>query len=222
MGHKVSVKGVDDKLVVAIQEANWTDGNNSLRDYINENKRFLENAKIVLDVKDILIKSNDLFDLRNFFNDNQILLTSILSTQEETNTSADLLGITNRNTEKTKPIPKKHNSLIERTASIIKKTIRSGVLIEESNDIVIIGEVNPGAVIRSEGNIIVWGKLLGEVHAGRAGDKTAIIGALEMNPSFMTIAEVQFDSTKRKSKEPEIAHLQHDIIRIDSWKKISY
>jgi septum site-determining protein MinC len=222
MGQKVSVKGVDDKLVITLQETNWVEGNNVLRGYVNDNKRFLENAKIVLDVKDIVVRSNDLFDLRNFLNDNKISLTTILSSQEETNTSANLLGITNRSTEKTKPIPHKHINPTQKTASIIKKTIRSGVLIEDPNDIVIIGEVNPGAVIISDGNIIVWGKLLGEVHAGRSGEKTAMIAALEMNPSLMTIAEVQFENIKRKCKEPEIAYLQHNVIRIDSWKKISY
>lgn len=222
MGQKVSVKGVDDKLVITLQETNWVEGNNVIRGYVNDNKRFLENAKIVLDVKDIVVRSNDLFDLRNFLNDNQISLISILSSQEETNTSANLLGIINRSTEKTKPIPHKHNNTNPKTASIIKKTIRSGVLIEDPNDIVIIGEVNPGAVIKSDGNIIIWGKLLGEVHAGRSGEKTAIIAALEMNPSLMTIAEVQFENIKRKCKEPEIAYLQQNAIRIDSWKKISY
>ena len=222
MDVRVLVKGVDDKLIITIKESNWIDGNNSLRSYVNDNKKFLEKAKIVLDMKDIVINSNDLFDLRNFLNDNQIILTSILSTQEETITAAKLLGLSNNRNEKTKPNISHDPGSTLKPASIIQKTIRSGVVIENNVDIIIFGEVNPGAVIRTSGNIIVWGKLLGEVHAGIAGDQSAFIGALEMKPSLLTIAEVQFEGNKRKCNEPEIAFLKKDSIHIESWKKSSY
>jgi len=219
MDQRVLVKGVDDKLIITIKESNWIDGNNSLRTYINNNKKFLEKAKIIIDLKDIVLNSIDLFDLRNFLNDNQISLTSILSTQDETNTAARLLGLTSQRTEKTKPNIRQERSSALKHASTIKKTIRSGMIIEDCLDIIIVGEVNPGAIIRSTGNIIGWGKLLGEAHAGVAGDLSAFIGALEMKPSLLTIAEVQFEGSKRKCNEPEIAFLKKGSIHIESWKK---
>lgn len=222
MDQRVTVKGVDDKLIISIKDSNWTDGNKNLREYIQDNKKFLEKAKIILNVKDLVIRSNDLFDLRNFLNDNEVFLTSIISTQEETNTSANLLGLKNQLTEKTKPIPRKDINTILKPASIVRKTIRSGMIIEDECDVIVMGEVNPGSVIKAGGNIIVWGKLLGEVHAGKNGDYSSIVAALEMNPSLITIAGVQFEGSKRKAKEPEVAVIKDNNIQIYFWKNISY
>jgi len=218
--NELSVKGTDDKLLITILSPTWIDGNQSLQEYINANQKFLEKAKIIVDAQDIHIKSTELFELRNFLNENQITLFSILSINDETNKSASILGISNRTSEKTKPLPRRPGSLTTDKALLINKTIRSGICLDEESDIVIIGDVNPGSVIKSKGTILVWGKLMGEIHAGSSGDKLALVCALEMNPSILTIADVVYEnSKKRKFKEPEIAYLDGNVLLIANWKK---
>ena len=45
-------------------------------------------------------------------------------------------------------------------------TVRSGEYLDSPGDLLILGDVNPGAKVSAEGNIIIWGRLLGIAHAG--------------------------------------------------------
>ena len=72
---------------------------------------------------------------------------------------------------------------------LLKETIRSGRSIYHEGHVIIIGDVNPGAEIIAQGNVIVWGKLRGLVHAGALGDETAVICALALTPTQLRIAD---------------------------------
>ncbi len=72
----------------------------------------------------------------------------------------------------------------------IKRTIRSGQSIASDGNLVIIGDVNPGAEIIAKGDITVWGILGGIAHAGREGNSQARIRALKMNAIQLRIADV--------------------------------
>src|SRR6056297_3955739 len=52
---------------------------------------------------------------------------------------------------------------------LINRTLRSGQKIKKSGNVVIIGDINPGAEVIAGGNIIVFGKIRGVVHAGAGG-----------------------------------------------------
>ncbi len=72
----------------------------------------------------------------------------------------------------------------------IKKTIRSGQSITSDGNLVIVGDVNPGAEIRAKGDITVWGILGGIAHAGSEGNTQARIRALKMNAIQLRIADI--------------------------------
>ena len=72
----------------------------------------------------------------------------------------------------------------------IKRTIRSGQSIASDGNLVIIGDVNPGAEIRAKGDITVWGILGGIAHAGSEGNTQSRIRALKMNAIQIRIADV--------------------------------
>src|SRR5437763_7095470 len=48
----------------------------------------------------------------------------------------------------------------------LRRTIRSGQAIHHTSNIIVVGDVYPGAEIVAGGDIIVWGVLRGMVHAG--------------------------------------------------------
>ena len=54
---------------------------------------------------------------------------------------------------------------------------------------VILGNVNPGAQVIAEGDVIVFGGLRGQVHAGASGDITATILAMSMAYPVLRIAD---------------------------------
>ena len=83
-------------------------------------------------------------------------------------------------------------------------TLRSGQVLESVSSIVIVGDVNPGAKIISQGNIVVLGALNGNAYAGAAGDGSCFIVALDMDPIQIQIGNVLAKSPDKpqKTKKP--------------------
>ncbi len=72
----------------------------------------------------------------------------------------------------------------------IRKTVRSGQSISSDGNIVIIGDVNPGAEVIAKGDITVWGVLGGIAHAGSDNNNFARIRALKLNPVQIRIGDI--------------------------------
>ncbi|MCD2491048.1 septum site-determining protein MinC [Lacrimispora sp. NSJ-141] len=98
-----------------------------------------------------------------------------------------------------------------------KGTLRSGQVLEAEGNIVILGDVNPGARIVAKGNIIVLGTLRGTAIAGLGGKKHAIVVALEMEPIQIRIGDVTARTGGRHVSEggAQIAYLDFGKIYIE-------
>ena len=97
-----------------------------------------------------------------------------------------------------------------------KGTVRSGDRISSKGDLVIIGDVNPGAIVSAKKNVYVWGKLLGIALAGEGGNQNASISSLYLNPLQLRISNIVAVGPKEKPKNyyPEIAMLEEKSIVI--------
>lgn len=69
-----------------------------------------------------------------------------------------------------------------------RTSLRSGQKVEFAGSIVIIGNVNDGAEVIAEENIIILGTLRGMAHAGARGNEKAIIAAEAINSNQLRIA----------------------------------
>ncbi|MBF0317282.1 MAG: septum site-determining protein MinC [Nitrospirae bacterium] len=78
----------------------------------------------------------------------------------------------------------------KRTLMTLSKTIRGGQRVTYDGDLMIIGNVNPGAYVIATGNIIVLGVLKGVAHAGAGGDEEAVVIALNLKPQQLKIANI--------------------------------
>ena len=63
-------------------------------------------------------------------------------------------------------------------ALLVRGACRAGEALRFPGDVVILGNVNPGAEITAEGDILVFGGLRGTAHAGAGGDAGAVILAM--------------------------------------------
>lgn len=103
----------------------------------------------------------------------------------------------------------------------IKGTVRSGQRIDATKNLVVIGDVNPGAELVAGGNIIVVGALKGMVHAGASGDENAYILALNMAPTQLRIANFIARSPDNMPENvkiiPEIATIKDGNIFIEQF-----
>lgn len=100
------------------------------------------------------------------------------------------------------------------------RTIRSGQLLESEGNIVIIGDVNPGAELVAAGNIVVMGSIKGIVHAGAKGNREAVVVALNLSPIQLRIANVisrSPDNAEEHGFVPEIAFIRDDKIFIEDF-----
>lgn len=98
-----------------------------------------------------------------------------------------------------------------------KGTLRSGQVLEAEGNVVILGDVNPGARIVAKGNIIVLGALRGTAIAGIGGKKHAIIVALEMEPIQIRIGDVttRMGGRRVSGESAQIAYLDFGKIYIE-------
>lgn len=104
-------------------------------------------------------------------------------------------------------------------------TLRSGQCIRSLGNLVVVGDVNPGAELVAVGNIVVMGVLRGIVHAGCNGDRSATVSAARMAPTQIRIADI---ITRPPDDEvgtewlPETAYVHDGNIYIDGYlsKKI--
>jgi len=105
-------------------------------------------------------------------------------------------------------------------ALLIHRTVRSGQIIRHSGTIVVIGDVNPGAEVIAEGDVLVWGKLRGVVHAGASGNDNAMVGALILSPTQLRIGGyiARAPDEKRLNSWPaEIARVRDGQIIVEPW-----
>jgi septum site-determining protein MinC len=101
----------------------------------------------------------------------------------------------------------------------LRKTVRSGQAIHHPSNVVVLGDVNPGAEIIAGGDIIVWGVLRGMVHAGYPNNEHALVCSLQLAPVQLRIAHLLsrppegFEAQPR----PEIAAIRQGQIVVETW-----
>ena len=86
---------------------------------------------------------------------------------------------------------KRNNKETEKLPTLyIHRTLRSGQSLTSEGNIVVIGDVNPGAEIVAKGDITVWGVLGVIAHAGSDGNTYSRIRALKLNAIQLRIGDI--------------------------------
>ncbi|MDI3534237.1 MAG: septum site-determining protein MinC [Thermosediminibacterales bacterium] len=103
---------------------------------------------------------------------------------------------------------------------IIKRTLRSGQGAKFDGNLVIIGDVNPGAEVVASEDIIVMGNLRGVAHAGALGNEKAIVAAYRLLPTQLRIADKISRSPDGEvvlPDIPEVARIKNGKIYIEPY-----
>ncbi|MBE0670912.1 MAG: septum site-determining protein MinC [Anaerolineales bacterium] len=208
----VQIKGIRDGLLATFLDAPWEDQRIALLAQIDERPSFFQGARLAMDVGAQILKVNDLVDLRDHLSERNVVLWAVIGDSPTTEQTAQLLGLATRIS---KPRPEEQrqfaDTITDDTALFVNKTVRSGTRIEFPGHIVIVGDVNPGAEIVAEGNVIVWGRVRGMIHAGSKGDRSAFICALDLSANQLRIAdEVSATLKPQKDPKPEIASINSE------------
>ncbi|MCC7161379.1 MAG: septum site-determining protein MinC [Anaerolineae bacterium] len=106
-------------------------------------------------------------------------------------------------------------------AALCPRTLRSGQTIRYAGHVAVMGDVNAGAEIVAAGDVLVWGRVRGVVHAGASGNDNAVVGALMLAPTQLRIGKHIArapDELQHPQRGPEIARVREGRIIIEGWK----
>lgn len=224
----VSIKGIKDGLLITLSATEeWQQITQTLASRLDAKSEFFSGARVTVDVGARPVPKYELTSLKAVLERRQLTLMVVQTTSRTTFNSAQSLDLRTIFPEEDRisaedavvgTMPTDPHE--EGTPGVmIRRTLRSGRVIQSHGHVVVIGDVNPGAQIIATGDIIIWGKLRGTVHAGAEGNLDAIICALDMSPNQLRIADLIATSPKEQKRvvRPEVASVRDDHIVVEAW-----
>lgn len=209
----------------------------ALRTRLQSHARFYTDADVKLDLGDRTFNPVDLAPIRTVLEDEfQLRLSGIVCSQDalirqvamDLGCPVEVRAGETPSASETAPEPSGGPEIHHRSGSddetlIVRQTCRSGMTVTSPGNIVIIGNVNPGADVVAQNDIIVLGVLRGNAHAGAGGDTSAVILALALEPKQLRIAghlglpPASDEPTDRSKFRPEIAYVDENRIIIEPY-----
>ncbi|NLE44846.1 MAG: septum site-determining protein MinC [Chloroflexi bacterium] len=220
---KITIKGIRQGLLVILGDGQWPSRVAALQARLANNLAFFQGGRVVLNLESRRVSRAELEEIRALLAAHDVELMAVLSTDLSTRSVVGTMGLAGdvdappRRPAET-PVESTPETLLE--GLVIRKTLRSGQDLRHPGHIVVIGDVNPGAEIIAGGDIVVWGKVRGVVHAGAMGDERAVICALDLQPTQLRIAghiTVSPEGRRRKT-QPEMASVQDGQIVAVAWR----
>ncbi len=222
----VAIKGIKNGLLVELsQTEEWLRVTNELAQRIDARSSFFAGAKITVDLGSRPVPKHELTTLKALQERRDQELWAVETPSDTTIDEAHALDL---KTNVPMAVPGREDTTEpsrnpeEQTTPgvMIKRTLRSGRSIHSDGHVVVFGDVNPGAQIVAQGDVVIWGRLRGTVHAGAGGDENAVVCALDMTPTQLRIAGhiVVSPDDKRRKPKPEVAVVRNGGIVVEAWR----
>src|SRR3990170_601547 len=217
MSDPITIKGIREGLLVTLGDGeNWIAVSQTLLERIDQAADFFKGAKLALGVGPRALSAADLGRLRDALSERKVNLWAVLSDSPTTVNAAQALGLIIHlpaSTPQTRPDREVDPEEAREEAVLVRRTLRSGRSVRHTGHVIVIGDVNPGAEIVAGGDVVVWGRLRGVVHAGAGGDAEAVVCALDLSPTQLRIANHIATSPARKGEpKPEMARIKNGQI----------
>jgi septum site-determining protein MinC len=234
---QIVIKGIRDGLSVTLPgDGAWNEALAALETRLTSSPAFFKGGRVVLGVGTRALTEDDMRRARDVLARHDVTLLTIASDSAQTRATAALLGFDvppqpqtparpaqPRNWEvvvegERQIVPMPHEELPD-GGLVVRRTLRSGQSLRHPGSIVVIGDVNPGAEIIAGGDILVWGRLRGTVHAGALGNDGAIVCALDLAPTQLRIGGhiTRSPDDRRRKARPEAARVRDGHIIAEPW-----
>lgn len=230
--------------IVCDAQAPLIDLLSALNTRLHSHAQFYKNADLKLNLGSRVLQPEELISIRSMLEAFQLRLSSIICEEQALfgrfeqeygcpvevipsdpvngRPSAERAGVPEPSSDT--PSSPRSDGGSEETV-IVRQPCRSGMSLSSSGNIVILGNVNPGAEVKAEGDVIVMGVLRGNAHAGAAGNTSAVIIALTLDPNRIRIADrlalppVDKDpgDPPPSDSSPEIAYIEGSQIIIEPY-----
>ncbi|MCL4257851.1 MAG: septum site-determining protein MinC [Anaerolineales bacterium] len=225
---QIDIKGIREGLLVTLPEGEWPALEQALLDELARRGDFLKGAKLIINAAEHELNVATMSRLRDRVTDSGLLLWGVLSSSAQTERSAQLMGLATRIHDGARPPDAEPDEEYDEPAApqnlgpdagiMVRRTLRSGASLHAPGHITIIGDVNPGAEVVAGGNVVVWGRLRGLVHAGANGNQDAFVCAMDLSPTQLRIAgHIAIPPAERGQVSPEIARVQDGQVIAENW-----
>lgn len=117
----------------------------------------------------------------------------------------------------------------ENSGQFYRGTLHEGASLETEHSIIILGDVCEGSSVYSNKDIVILGALRGDVHAGAGGNNNHFVVALDMNPGFLQIGDLVYNSPPQKTSRwgfhrqpqpvPKIAYTHNGMVQMEAITK---
>ncbi len=216
---QISIRGTRDGVALAIGEGAWPDLMSGLTERLQGTAGFFKGARVLMDVGARAVSAADLGRAGEILAQYAMSLVSVISTNAETQAAAREVGL-----GLVVPQPAHTDSAAKVLPFVegilLRRTLRSGQVARHEGHVAVIGDVNAGAEIIAGGDVIVWGKVRGIVHAGAMGDENAVVCALYLVPTQLRIGPHIARAPEGravKPRAPEKAFVRDGSIVVEPW-----
>lgn len=208
----IALKGTREGLVLYLDpHVEFSVVLDELRNYLGGSSQFLKGAAIRCYAGEKEFLEEEVQALTELLRLFDLELTGWLKTE-------DVYGSGNQRNNGT---DKENNDegMVESPCLFIDRTLRSGNSIQYEGNVIVSGDVNPGAEIIATGNIIVLGTLRGVAHAGASGERKAIVSAFNLVPTQLRIADLvtRAPDAETGTRGPEIARIKDNQLVVEGY-----
>lgn len=216
---QVTIRGTREGVALAIGEGSWPDLMVGLDARLKATAAFFRGARVLMDVGVRTVTGPELEQAGRELARYDMTLVSVISTNAETQAAArDLgLGLVVPQPARAEGEPRLLPSV---DGILLRRTLRSGQVARHEGHVAVIGDVNAGAEIVAGGDVIVWGRVRGIVHAGAMGDESAIVCALYLAPMQLRIGTHIARAPEGRGmrpRTPEMAFVRDGTIIVEPW-----
>jgi septum site-determining protein MinC len=197
----------------------WTELVQQLKIRLNAGERFWQpQAEVQLMGNDRLLDIRQLQEIAEALTEAELQLKRVYTSRRQTAVAAATAGYSVEQQSSVSSLNKTSEAKPESPAEplYLQMTVRSGTEIRHPGTVIVFGDVNPGGSVIAGGDILVWGRLRGTVHAGANGNAKSAIVALQMEPMLIRIAKyvARGPETSPAQFYPEVAYVTPQGIRI--------
>ena len=209
--YTVEFKGTKEGVTIyCLESAGFDEILVDLAERIRQRATFFAGAQVKLDIGSRQLSEDEREELTRVIEDNsKMKLVAFVTTAERP-------PVTSPPKRRGETEDLKLEGFKEGRSLTIKRTLRSGQGIHFPGNVIVLGDVNPGAEIIAEGDIYVFGTLRGIAHAGVGGDRGASVVALRLAPTQLRIADVISRAPDESAlpDQPEYAYISDNRIMI--------
>lgn len=218
----IAIKGTRNGLLLTLEpETHFGDLLKALADRLAEAPTFFRGASLTVDTTRRTLRVSERVQLEDLLAHYQMSVMPLERTGDVARAANVTVAfkdvVTSNNTQEIELQPRPLNA--SEDTLFLRRTIRSGQAIHHHSNVVVLGDVNPGAEIVAGGDIIVWGGIRGMVHAGYPENENAVVCSLLLSPVQLRIAHLLSRPPEGFEVQPqaEIAMIRQGQIIVETW-----